>query len=106
MGEVTNAYITIRNSGSVELNNICATLSASDEDRTHPDRTRCIQALPSGYQVMLKLTVDTGYQQDTAIQVELNTSQGIVFSAYEPSCVTLGLPGWVPGKVDLLEAIP
>src|SRR5574338_1197079 len=37
MGEVTNAYITLTNTGNVDLTNIKATLFALDEGREHPD---------------------------------------------------------------------
>ena len=39
MGEVTNAYPIIRNSTEINLSNVCATLSSSDEARVHPNKT-------------------------------------------------------------------
>jgi hypothetical protein len=48
MGEVTNAYSIIRNTTGQSLTNVCATLSASDEARVHPDKTVCVAALPAG----------------------------------------------------------
>ena len=106
LGEVTNAYVVIRNTSSLELTNVCSTLSASDEDRSHPDRTQCTSQLPSGNQIMLKLTVDTGFQEDTAIQVDVISDQGIAASSNQPSCKAIGIPGWIPEKVGVTEPIP
>jgi hypothetical protein len=106
MGEVTNAYPVISNATGNNLTNVCATLSATDEDRLHPDKTVCVALLPSGYQVTLKLTVDTTTAQDTAIQVAVTTSQGLGSSTTRPSCEAIGLPGWVPEMVGVLRPIP
>ncbi|KAF0107174.1 MAG: hypothetical protein FD146_2015 [Anaerolineaceae bacterium] len=106
MGEVTNAYVTLRNYGSSALTNLCATLSASDEARAHPDKTQCAAALPALHQILLKLTVDTGFQEDTSIQVDVVSEQGITASASQPSCRELGFPGWASAKVGVLEPIP
>ncbi len=106
MGEVTNAYPLVQNRSTLALTNLCATLSASDEARVHPDKTACIPLLPPGDQVTLKLTVDTGFKQDTSIQVSVTTDQGLTSSASRLSCRDLRLPGWVPVKVGLIEPIP
>jgi hypothetical protein len=95
MGEVTNAYALIRNVSPMDFTNVCATLTASDEARQHPDKTRCVASLPSRHQVTLKLTVDTGFRQDTAIQVEIISNDGISAIALKPSCREVGLPDWV-----------
>ena len=42
MGEVTNAYVTVKNTGMVDLPNTCALLRAIDEDREHPDKKVCV----------------------------------------------------------------
>jgi hypothetical protein len=105
MGEVTNAYPVIRNSTGKNLTNVCATLSASDEARVHPDKTACVAALPGGYQVTLKLTVDTGAGQDTTIQVVVTTNEGVNASASLSSCRDIGLPGWLPDRVGVIEPI-
>ncbi len=105
-GEVTNAFPVIQNTTPNGLTDVCATLAASDEARKHPDKTVCTPALPPGYQVMLKVTVDTGFKQDTSIDVGVTTQQGLTAVAYKPSCRDLGMPGWVPGKVGLVEPIP
>jgi hypothetical protein len=106
MGEVTNAYPVIRNDTENGLTNLCATLSASDEARLHPDKTTCIASLPAGYQVTLKLTVDTGFRQDTSIQVDVNTTEGYTTSITRSSCRDIGMPGWVPDKAGIIEPIP
>ena len=106
MGEVTNAYPVVRNNTGNTLTNVCATLLASDEARIHPDKTACITALPAGFQVTLKLTVDTGTGQDTAIQVNVSTTEGNSATAARSSCRAIGLPGWLPDKVGMVEPIP
>ncbi len=105
MGEVTNAYPVIRNRTNVELTNVCGLLLASDEARLHPDKSGCTAALLPGYQVVLKLTVDTGFQQDTSIQVDVTTDQGFTASVSHTSCKAIGLPGWVPLKVGIVKSI-
>lgn len=106
LGEVTNAYPVIRNRTGADATDVCATLAASDEAKAHPDKTVCTSALPAGYQVTLKVTVDTGFRQDTSIAVAVVTQQGLTAYAERPSCRDLGFPGWLPGKVGLVEPIP
>jgi hypothetical protein len=106
MGEVTNAYPVISNGTGNNLTNMCATLSAIDEARIHPDKTACVALLPTGYQVTLKLTVDTATGQDTAIQVVVTTNEGLGATTTRPSCADIGLPGWVPEMVGVLHPIP
>jgi hypothetical protein len=105
MGEVTNAFPIVENSSGSLLTNVCATLSASDEARLHPDKTACVAELPTGFQVTLKLTVDTGFEQDTSIQVDVKTAEGLNASTSRPSCADIGLPGWLPDKVGVIEPI-
>ena len=92
MGEVTNAYVTISNLGKGNLTNVCATLSASDEARRHPDKSQCVPSLPAGYQVTFKLTVDTGFKKDTSIQVEVTTNEGVGMEVERESFREIGLP--------------
>jgi hypothetical protein len=106
MGEVTNAYPIIRNNTGKELTNVCATLTASDEARLHPDKTGCVASLPNGYQVLFKLTVDTGFKQDTSIRVDLTSKEGFTLSLSCSSCRDIGLPGWVPDKIGIVEPTP
>ena len=106
MGEVTNVYPVVRNYTGNNLTNVCSTLSASDEARVHPDKTACVAAVPAGFQVTLKLTVDTATGQDTAIQVVVSTAEGDSTSIARSSCQAIGLPGWVPDKVGVFEPVP
>lgn len=106
MGEVTNAYPIVRNYSGKNLTNVCATLSASDEARVHPGKTACVVELPAGDQVTLKLTVDTGLGQDTAIKVVITTNEGLGTIASRSSCRDIGLPGWLPDKVGVIEQMP
>ena len=75
MGEVTNAYVTIANRGNALLTTVCATLSSADEGRAHPDKSKCVSSLPPGYQVTLKLTVDTTTNSATLVQVAFTSDQ-------------------------------
>ncbi|MGE5073575.1 MAG: hypothetical protein ACM3MF_09115 [Anaerolineae bacterium] len=91
MGEVTNAYVTISNRTSSDVTNLCATLRGLDEGRTHPDKTKCVPSLPTGFQVTEKLTVDTTYKAETPIQVDLTTGDTLLLRAGEPACQAIGL---------------
>jgi hypothetical protein len=104
MGEVTNAYVTLKNSGGVELTNIKATLFALDEGRVHPDKTVELTSLPVGYQVTIKLTVDSTYQQETPIQVEVTSNQGAFPREGLASCRDIGL--LAPNPAGLTTPIP
>jgi hypothetical protein len=106
MGEVTNAFAILANPGGIVLHNVCATLSASDEDRLHPDKTACVAALANGYQVTLKLTVDTGFRVDTSIQVEVTSDEGLTAAASSPSCTDLSIFTLPPGELGVPMAIP
>ncbi len=104
MGEVTNAFIILKNTGTVELTNIKATLFALDEGRAHPDKTVEITSLPIGYQVTLKLTVDSTYRQETPIQVEV-TGDGALFERVgADSCRDIGL--FAPRPEALSTPVP
>jgi hypothetical protein len=91
MGEVTNAFVTIKNTGGMELTNIKVTLFALDEGREHPDKTVELTSLPVGYQVTMKLTVDSTYKQESAIQVEVITNQGTFPREGSASCTDIGV---------------
>lgn len=99
MGEVTNAYITVSNTGTTELNNVCATLNALDEGRPHPDKTKCVPTLPIGYQVTEKLTVDTTFQKVTPIQIEVTDNHGLLQRVAQDACTNIGI--FVPDGSDL-----
>ena len=86
LGEVTNAYVTVQNVGVGEVTNLKVVLQANDEERIHPDKSFTIQYLPSGYEISLKLTVDTANDVDTTIMVFLNSVEGVNVSARKPSC--------------------
>lgn len=106
MGEVTNAHALLRNTGGLDLTNVCATLSASDEDREHPDKQVCIASLPAGFQVIVKLTVDTGYRQDTSIRVDAISNEGISALIEHLSCQQIGLFTSLPAAVGVVVPIP
>ncbi|MBI1795096.1 MAG: hypothetical protein HYR70_13040 [Chloroflexi bacterium] len=91
MGEVTNAYVTIGNIGAAELKNVCATLRGLDEGRPHPDKTKCVPSLPAGYQVTQKLTVDTTFQKNTPIQVDVTYDLGLIQRVAEDACTNIGI---------------
>jgi hypothetical protein len=91
MGEVTNAYVTFSNLGASEIDNVCVTLNGQDEGRPHPDKTKCIPSLPAGYQVTQKLTIDTTYKEDTAIQIDLKSNDVLLQRVGKDTCKDIGL---------------
>ncbi len=99
MGEVTNAYVTIRNATGTGVDNLCATLHGLDEGRAHPDKTKCVAALPAGYQVTFKLTVDTTYKEATPIQVDVESGESLLARVGQPACEAIGL--LLPGAAEL-----
>jgi hypothetical protein len=105
MGEVTNSYVTIKNTGTVDLPNTCALLRAIDEDREHPDKQVCVNNLPVQYQVTLKLTVDSAYQQNTVIQVDATSNDVILLRVDKPSCTDIGLFGGAPTDLGVVKPI-
>jgi hypothetical protein len=104
MGEVTNAYTTLKNNTGVDLSNLCATLNALDEGRVHPDKTVCVPSLADGQQVTLKLTVDSTYKQNTPIQVEVKSGETLLARIGQDSCTDIGLFAPAPGS--LLTPVP
>jgi hypothetical protein len=104
MGEVTNAFIVLRNTGGVELTNLRATLNALDEGREHPDKTVEVTSLPVRYRVTLKLTVDSTYQEETPVQVEINADGGLFQRVGAESCKNIGL--FAPNPNDLTTPVP
>lgn len=100
MGEVTNAYVTLKNTGGITLTNIKATLFARDPGaQVHPDQTIELVSLPVGNQVTIKLTVDSTFQQETPIQVEVTSDQGIFPREGAAACTDLGLFSPDPGTL-------
>jgi hypothetical protein len=100
MGEVTNAYVTLRNNGNVELTNLIATLYALDEGREHPDKIQEIASIPVNYEVTLKMTVDSTYREESPIQVEVISDQGLFPREGVGSCRDLGLLVPQPGGLN------
>lgn len=105
MGEVTNAYVTVKNTGTVDLPNTCSLLRAIDEDREHPDKKQCVTNLPIQNQVTLKLTVDSAYKQDTIIQVDTTSNEVLLLRVDKQSCTDIGLFGGVPADVGVVKPI-
>jgi hypothetical protein len=105
MGEVTNAFVTLKNTGTADLPNTCALLRAIDEDREHPDKKVCVPNLPVGNQVTLKLTVDSEYQQDTIIQVDASSDDALLLRVDKQSCKDIGLFGGAPTDLGVVKPI-
>ncbi len=106
MGEVTNAYVILKNTGTVDLPNACGLLRAADEDREHPDKKACVPNLPVNYKVTLKLTVDSAYKQDTIIQVDGLSNDTVLLRIDKQSCTSLDVLGiGVPGDVGVVKPI-
>ena len=106
MGEVTNAYVTIVNASGLDLTTVCATLSAADEGRPHPDKTVCIPSLPNGTQVTLKLTIDTTYRVNTIVSVAVTSNEGISAATDEVACQDLGSFQPSPETLGVVQPIP
>ena len=104
MGEVTNAFIVLTNTGGVALTNLKATLNALDEGREHPDKTVEVPSLLVGYKVTLKLTVDSTYQEETPIQVEVAADGNLFQRLGAASCRDIGL--FAPNPDDLTTPVP
>lgn len=105
MGEVTNAYVTVKNTGEVDLPNTCSLLRAIDEDREHPDKKACVANLPAQNQVTLKLTVDSAYQKNTIIQVDTSSNEVLLLRIDKQSCTDIGLLGGAPADVGVIKPI-
>ncbi len=103
MGEVTNAYVTVKNTGNVDLPNTCSLLRALDEDREHPDKKICVPNLPMQNQVTLKLTVDSVYQQSTIIQVDTSSNDVLLLRVDRQSCTDIGLFGGEPTDLGVIK---
>ncbi len=99
MGEVTNAYVTIANTTQDAVQNLCATLNALDEGRPHPDKTKCLPSLASGFQLTLKLTVDTTYKENSPIQVNIESGSNLLLRVGEAACPAISL---LPPDIDSL----
>jgi len=104
MGEVTNAFVVIRNAGGNELTNLRVTLNALDEGREHPDKTVEVTSLLVGYNVTLKLTVDSTYQEETPIQVEVTADAELFQRIGAESCKDIGL--FAPNPDALSTPVP
>jgi hypothetical protein len=104
MGEVTNAFLMLRNTGVIELTSLSVTLNALDEGREHPDKTVEVPSLLSGYKVTVKLTVDSTYQENTPIQVEVVGDGGLFQRLGSESCKDIGL--FAPNPDGLSTPVP
>ena len=104
MGEVTNAYVTLKNIGNVDLTNLVAILYALDEGREHPDKIQEIALLPVTYEVTLKMTVDSTYRQESPIQIEVSSDQKIFPREGLASCRDIGL--FAPKPENLTTPVP
>jgi hypothetical protein len=105
MGEVTNAYVTLKNTGNVDLPNTCALLRALGEDREHPDKKKCVPNLPAQNQVTLKLTVDSTYKQNSLIQVDVSSNEVLLLRTDSPSCADLSLFSGAPSDLGIIKPV-
>ena len=104
MGEVTNAFVTITNTGNTDLTNVQATLFALDEGRQHPDKTVEIVSLPVAQEVTAKLTVDSTYNSNTPIQIEVSAEGGLFQRVGKDSCQDIGV--FAPDPASLNTPVP
>jgi hypothetical protein len=104
MGEVTNAFVTLRNDTGVNLPEVCTTLNTIDEGRVHPDKTVCVPLLEHGRQITLKLTADSTFRVDTPIQIEVESGENLLSRVGQESCTDIGL--FAPSPGSLLTPVP
>ena len=104
MGEVTNAYVTLKNVGNIDLTNIKVTLFALDEGREHPDKTVELTLLPVNYEVTVKLTVDSTYRAETPIQIEVTGDASLFQRVGTDSCRAIGI--LAPRPDGLMTPVP
>ena len=104
MGEVTNAFVVLRNTGGIEFTNLKVTLNALDEGREHPDKTVEVATLQVGYNVTTKLTVDSTYKQDTPVQIEVAGDAGLFQRVGVDSCKDIGV--FAPNPDSLNTPVP
>lgn len=105
MGEVTNAYAKVKNTGTVDIPNACALLRAIDEGREHPDKEVCVDTLPVNTQVTLKLTVDSTYNADTIIQVDVTSNEIVLLRVDKQSCRDINLFGGTPSDIGVIKPL-
>jgi len=86
LGEVTNAYVLVQNLGDVDATHLWVAMKASDEEKNHPAKSYQFEVLPGGYEIALKLTVDTKNGTDTSIDVLVTSDEGVNIIASEESC--------------------
>jgi preprotein translocase subunit SecB len=63
-----------------------------------------VSSLLTGYQVTLKMTVDSTYQEETPIQVEVKADGGLFQRVGAESCKDIGFFAPEPG--DLTTPVP
>lgn len=100
LGEVTNAFVILTNTGNMDLVNLKATLFALDEGREHPDKTVEIPSLPVAQKMTVKLTVDSTYTVDTPIQIEVSAEGGLFQRVGETSCTEIGILAPDPASLN------
>jgi hypothetical protein len=106
MGEVTNAYVKLSNTGESPASNVCVVLSTDDEGRPHPDKMNCVLALPPRSRVTFKLTVDTTFGTNTLIRVEASSAENISVSVLGGSCKAIGAPKQELDPLGVVRTIP
>ena len=92
LGEVTNAYALVQNVGPVDLTGLLITLSATDEEQLHPNKSYTIQFLPQGYEIALKLTVDTASGIDSSILINAASPVIAVSAVKDPAAPCARIP--------------
>lgn len=90
LGEVTNAYVNIKNVGSIDIPNFDVELLANDVEQEHADQLIKVESpLRTGQDTSLKLTADTTIGEDTLITISVKTVYGILKQTQAISCKEL-----------------
>lgn len=106
MGNVTNVYINLVNASELDLITVCATLSATDEGRAHPDKMACVSSLPHGFFIPIKLTIDITLQANTLVDIAVTSNEELIASADGMACQDIGSSRPASETIGILQPIP
>ena len=75
LGEVTDVYVTVTNSGSADAHNVVVTAHASDEDQAFKN-TANFSILKVGQTASVKLTLDTQQSVSSLVTLSVTSTEG------------------------------
>ncbi|MEI7961238.1 MAG: transglutaminase-like domain-containing protein [archaeon] len=75
LGEVTDVYVTVTNSGSADAHNVAVIAHASDEDKQYKN-TANWSIIKAGQTASVKLTLDTQQNVPTLVTLNVTSTEG------------------------------